>query len=238
MQSQIKDQILAFYGKLASDPHHRYRSWEHCFSHFSRRTAFTASEHRDTAALHLAFYLASWGMYRGSSALLWKDYKIHLPAISELLAPNYDTLWNLHLDGACRDDATAELIVSLSQALRDTYRQQITEVDGRHRDFEATDTLITKVLLGTIGCTPACDRYFIDGFRHAKLSPLRFGEKFLCAAFGFYRKHQEVFQETQDFIKQRSGIRYPIMKLVDMYFWELGSKLPPKGQADETSIES
>ena len=129
MPSQIKDQVLAFYCKLASDPHHRYRSWEHCFSHFSRRASFTDSEHRDTAALQLAFYLASWGMYRGSSVLLWKDYRIHLPAVSELLATNYGTLWNLHLDRASDDHATAEMIVSLSVALRATYRQQITEVD-------------------------------------------------------------------------------------------------------------
>lgn len=233
MPSEINDQVLAFYGKLASDPHHRYRSWEHCFSHFCRRAAFTAPEYKDTAALQLAFYLASWGMYRGSSALLWKDYRIHQGAVSELLAPQYDTLWDLRLDGAAGDSAIAELIVSLSNALRAIYHQEITAVDGTPRDFDATDTLITKVLLGTVGCTPACDRYFIDGFRHKGLVYSRFGKRFLCEVFQFCREHQDAFRETQSTITQRSGIRYPMMKLADMYFWETGSKLPRKGLARE-----
>jgi hypothetical protein len=233
MPSEIKDQILAFYSKLAADQHHRYRSWEHCFSYFSRRAAFTAPEHRDTAALQLAFYLASWGMYRGSGALLWKDYRIHQRAVSELLAPTYDNLWDLCFDDAARDSATADLIVSLSDALRATYREEITTVDGTSKDFDASDTLITKVLLGTVGCTPACDRFFIDGFRQQGLSYSRFSKRFLCEVFQFCREHQDGFRETQSLITEKSGIQYPMMKLVDMYFWEIGSKLSRKNQADQ-----
>jgi hypothetical protein len=229
MPTEIKDRVLAFYGKLAADPHHRYRSWEHCFGHFSRRAAFTAPEHRDTAALQLAFYLASWGMYRGSSALLWKDYRIHQRAVSALLSPAYDTLWNLCLDDAAHDSAPAELIVSLSDALKATYREEIITVDGAPRDFDASDTLITKVLLGTVGCTPACDRYFIEGFRHKGLSYSGFSMRFLCEVFQFCREHQDSFRETQNLITEKSGIPYPMMKLVDMYFWEIGSKLPRRG---------
>ncbi len=58
-----------------SDYNHRFKSWEHCYK------AFLRENNPDTLALNLAFYLASWGMYRGSSGLLWKDYKIHIPAI-------------------------------------------------------------------------------------------------------------------------------------------------------------
>ena len=31
--------------------------------------------------------------------------------------------------------------------------------------------------------------------------------------------------EVQDAISKQSDIRYPIMKLVDMYFWEIGSRV-------------
>jgi hypothetical protein len=224
MPSEIKDTVLAFYAKLDSDPHHRYGSWEHCFGHFSRRAAFTDPEHRDTAALQLAFYLASWGMYRGSSALLWKDYRIHQRAVSELLAPAYGALWDLRFDAAARDSATAHLIVELSDVLRGTYREEIKMVDGTSSDFVASDILITKILLGTVGCTPACDHYFIKGFRrHSGHSYSRFGETFLCNVFCFYREHQDEFHEAQDIISRKSTIRYPIMKLVDMYFWQCGN---------------
>jgi len=46
----------------------------------------------DGSALQLAFYLASWGMYRGSAFLLQKDCRIHRLAVREVLRPRYDSL--------------------------------------------------------------------------------------------------------------------------------------------------
>jgi hypothetical protein len=225
MPSEIQEQILAFYSRLASDPNHRYRSWEHCYGHFRGHATFATPLQIDTAALHLAFYLASWGMYRGSSALLQKDYKIHQSAVSKLLEHSYDVLWDLDFDDVAHDSSAADLIVSLSRALRATYRQHITIVDGITRDFEPTDTLLTKLLLGTVGCAPACDRYFIIGFRHSGLPYSRFSPSFLCEVFRFCRKHKDTFRETQEVIARTSGIRYPLMKPADMYFWKLGFDL-------------
>jgi hypothetical protein len=47
-------------------------SWEHCYRFFNSRTRNVLLAEKDSAALHLG-YLASWGMYRGSSpaALLY-----------------------------------------------------------------------------------------------------------------------------------------------------------------------
>jgi hypothetical protein len=228
MANGIKEQILAFHQRLDADPHHRYRSWEHCFAHFRQHATFTSPEHIDTASLHLAFYLASWGMYRGSSALLWKDYQIHQPAILKVLAPEFGALWDLDFDDATHDNTIADLIVSLSNALRAIYRQQITTVDGAPTEFNPSDTLITKFLLGTFGCTPACDRYFILGFRHAGLRYSRFSGTFLRDVFRFCREHRDTFRETQEVIARRREIRYPLMKLADMYFWKVGFDLLPE----------
>lgn len=218
---EIGVHILAFYESLAADPNHRYRSWEHCFGHFRKRLAHWTVEERETAALHLAFYLATWGMYRGSSALLWKDYKIHLPAISKLLDPRFETLWDLNFTDAKQDNATAVLIVTLSDELRQVYQTQMVTVNGNFEEREPSEILITKVLLGTVGCTPACDRFFVQGFRQ-KLRYSEFGEAFLCRAFQFYRSHEAAFLQIQKAIIQRGGVYYPAMKLVDMYFWKLG----------------
>jgi hypothetical protein len=38
------------------------------------------------ACLHLSFYLASWGLYRGSSFLLWKDYLVHHDMVNRILS--------------------------------------------------------------------------------------------------------------------------------------------------------
>ncbi len=74
-----------------SDPHHSFNSWKHCFNYFKENhSRLNEEDVLDIAALHLGFYLASWGMMRGSRDLLQKDYKIHKgycrkPQISQLL---------------------------------------------------------------------------------------------------------------------------------------------------------
>ena len=73
-----------FYNELKDDTDGRYRSWEYCYKvfHDARKQS---NVDLDYLSLQLAFYLASWEMYRGSSFLLHKDYKIHVPVIEELL---------------------------------------------------------------------------------------------------------------------------------------------------------
>lgn len=88
IMTNIRHNILTFHQQLESDKNHRYLSWEHCFLHCKNHDAFSTEKDVDTASLHLAFYLASWGMYRGSSFLLWKDYRIHIPVVQELLSKN------------------------------------------------------------------------------------------------------------------------------------------------------
>lgn len=84
-----------FYKDLQKD-NARYRSWEHCYKRFhDARYVQNNEEDYDNLSLHLAFYLASWGMYRGSSFLLQKDYKVHIPVVKLLLKTQYDRLFSL-----------------------------------------------------------------------------------------------------------------------------------------------
>jgi hypothetical protein len=87
---------------------------------------------------------------------------------------------------------------------------------------EATDTLVTKILLGTLGCLPACDRFFIDGFKAAGLSYSRLNSNFINRLLEFTHTNLPALRAEQSRIESHSGVRYPLMKLVDMYFWQLG----------------
>jgi len=236
MAGDIKSRVLDFYSRLARDPNHRYRSWEHCFDFFRQHKAFSTSEQIDRASLHLSFYLASWGMYRGSSFLLWKDYTIHRYAVSLLSEPEYEVLWDLDLDHV--DGAAIGQILSLSHALREVYRRHITEVDGKPKMITPSDTLITKILLGTVGCTAACDRFFIHGYRHSGLPFSRFDKTFLSTLVEFYKRNSGDFKQVQDAIAQQGSIRYPMMKLLDMYFWNIGFSLLHASKDDEPETEA
>ena len=83
--------VKDYHAEIEADSNGRYRSWEHCYKafHDARQNPYADT---DYLCLMLSFYLASWGMYRGSSFLLQKDYRIHIPVVRELLQPKYDPL--------------------------------------------------------------------------------------------------------------------------------------------------
>lgn len=139
----------------------RSRSWEHCYRAF-RDARTDPSPDYDNLSLHLAFYLASWGMYRGSSFLLQKDYKVLSPIVEEVLKPEYDCLFGV----ACvrlREPEVQARLTKVYDCIADYFRPIRDEVAGREVFSSVSPVLITKILMGTLGCVPAYDRFFQDG---------------------------------------------------------------------------
>jgi len=215
VDGNIHELVANFHNLLVADKNHRYRSWEHCYSYF---IIDDANLNIDIASLHLSFYLASWGMYRGSSFLLWKDYRIHTEVVEKLLQ-NKELQ---QLDFSSIRDAELERIIDLSGWVKDWYRNNIKTVNGESKTINVTDTLVTKIILGTLGCIPAYDRYFIDGMRKSGISYSKLSKSNLKSVVGYYKKHQKDFDRVQIAIYENSNVHYPAMKLVDMYFWEIG----------------
>ena len=67
-------------------------SWSICYEEFQKARE-QSNPNYDLLALHLGFYLASWGMYRGSSFLKALDYRIHYPAVKMMLEEQYRDLF-------------------------------------------------------------------------------------------------------------------------------------------------
>ncbi|GJM41591.1 MAG: hypothetical protein DHS20C20_18730 [Ardenticatenaceae bacterium] len=220
MKTEIKETVLQFCQKINNDPHHRYRSWEHCYQFFHKwqHPSRLSGDVIDLLALHLAFYLASWGMYRGSSKLLWKDYKVHIPVVTELNNEQYNPLWQT--DGLIKSrQSYVDLLFELVERLRTIYRQH---------GVTPTDTLISKTLLGTMGCVPAYDRLVKMGIKRWNEQtaqtrfPVRFGKNSVQGIQLFCYQNATVLNETQKAVNTMRGCHYPIMKLADMYFWQVG----------------
>lgn len=217
----IKENILISIKLMNEDKNHRYRSWDHCYKAFQDLFNSNSNERIDFATLHLSFFLASWGMYRGSSQLLQKDYRINTPIISELIRPEYRLLNSIDFDQIERNSKEVEIIYGLIKKLHSIYAQL---------KISPTNTLLTKVLLGTFCCIPAYDTYFIAGMdrwnrRIANESTKRvikyFGPNSYISIVNFYRSNRLDFLEIKEYIKSH-GFNYPLMKLIDMYFWNLG----------------
>lgn len=77
-------------------------------------------------------------------------------------------------------------------------------------------------MLGTLGCVPAYDRYLIEGLKEMKMKHTNFNEASLRELFNFIDKNKKEIDQTQKLIKSKTKKHYPHMKILDMYFWQIG----------------
>ncbi len=249
-----------FFKRFDETEYGRFRSWEHCYLIFRKsKVQGSYKEIKDMLALHLAFYLASWGMYRGSSFLLQRDYTVHLDIIDILYKEEYNDLWGKDLSAGitCNEylnnnknikllnDIIEELSKYYKKVKKNVVNEEGEETKRLIKKFEfnhtkgsssknedVSDTLLTKILMGTLGCVPAFDRYFMDGIRKFKEQSEKDDEKKdgcklqislgkKCRAIKLL---SELFGEHDNELprKKVGDYQYPEMKIIDSCFWQLG----------------
>jgi hypothetical protein len=193
-------------------PTDRYTSFDYCFNHFQSRRGpgiaeLASASGMELSCLHLGFYLASWGMLRGSSPLLKRSIKHYAPVI-EAIASVDPNLWEI--DAHAYTEEAIEALTTTAGKLRSALR------DG------ASDILVTKIMLGTFGCVPAFDTYFKKGFGVST-----FGRKSLRKVAGFYQENAEIIEAhrvpTIDFASgMETNLKYTRAKVIDMIFFVEG----------------
>ena len=209
----------AFYDDARANENGRSRSWEHCYRVF-RDARTDLSPDCDYLSLHLAFYLASGGMYRGSSFLLQKDYKVLVPVVEEVLKPDYDCLFGV----ACADVREPEVQLMLETVydyIADHFDPIREEIAGRKVTTPVSPVLITKILMGTLGCVPAYDRFFGIGAKYLGLEKNTYQKESLLELANFYEAHNDRLEEARHGMRTED-LTYPQMKLLDMGFWQIG----------------
>lgn len=212
---QIVDSIEKYFSGILADEFHRYKSWDNCFR------AFSAIQQSEIQVLELAFYLASWGMYRGSSGLLQKNHLIHQGAVDIVFSRTNQILKCSKTTEVRRENIKA--VLEVKNALSKHYKGIIfTKGAAKPKSISPTDTLLSKIMLGTLGCVPAYDRYFIDGLHEMKMKHIRFNEASLTELFNFIDKNKTEIGQAQKLIWTKTHCHYPIMKILDMYFWQIG----------------
>ena len=208
-----------FYDDARANENGRSRSWEHCYRAF-RDARTDPSPDYDYLSLHLAFYLASWGMYRGSCFILQKDYKVHTPIVKEILKPEYDCLFGV----ACadlREPDVQERLTNVSDNIANHFGPIRNEVAGRKVASSVSPVLVTKILMGTLGCVPAYDRFFQDGVATYKVTTQEYSLDSVLRLVDFYEEHNDRLEEARRGM-QTDDLIYPQMKLLDMGFWQVG----------------
>lgn len=212
------ENIKVYFNETVADKHGRYMSWRHCYDNFvSLRT------HRDEKTvgylcLHLAFYLASWGMYRGSSFLLQKDYKVHEPVVRIIQEEKYNSLCGISAE-ELMEDKNLDLLDDISARIRKAYAEERPSFEGTVN--HATDTLVSKILLGALGCVPAYDRYYIQAVKHYDISSGNYSRNSVRDIAKYYIDNKTEFEAIRHQMSE-CGTEYPPMKLMDMCMWQAG----------------
>lgn len=195
-------------------PTARYASFDYCFNYFQlhreqrQLPELLKGDALQLSCLHLGFYLASWGMLRGSADLLRRSVQILVPVV-EVIANSPCEIWevdaNAYGDGRCL-------------ALFDTAQRLAAALPTG-----ASDILTTKIMLGTFGCVPAFDTYFKKG-----LGTSKFGPKALKKIGEFYSANAELIEkyrvQTLEFGSgQFTTRKYSRAKVIDMIFFVAGA---------------
>ena len=203
--------------KTHSHPENRYTSFDYCYNYFL--TTVDLTKDIEKSCLALGFYLASWGMLRGSSFLLQKSTK-HFEQTVRYISDLDRSVWKIDVDNY--NDHTIQTILTIYKEIKECL------IHNGNADL----TLTTKVLLGVFGFLPAFDNNFCNTFRVIACGQCGFrrvNEKSLTIIQKFYEANMNVIDNmakqtfTTDFITGRkTKINYPKAKIIDMYGFTVG----------------
>jgi len=205
---------------------HRYNSFDFCFNYFSSfndKTQLASNDNIETSCLQLGFYLASWGMLRGSSELLEKSLSFYVPMI-ETISTFDKSLWEIDVDKY--DDK------NIRQTLQDTFAKL-----SKHIPNQTKLTLATKIMLGVFGNVPAFDRYFKTAMReltNAECGFTAFNDKSLLTIHKFYISNKNTIDTLAattrtnvfGYGKSVQGRHITKAKVIDIIGFQYGIKMP------------
>jgi len=200
-------------GSDGRTPNERYTSFDYCFNYFQKFresgdvSGLASQANIQLSCLQLGFYLASWGMLRGSADLLQKSAR-HLIPIMKVVAQAHISLWQI--DAHCYNKTNNERLCELADTIRKAHPGM-------------SDILLTKIMLGVFGSVPAFDTNFRRGCKATGIVAT-FGLRALTQIGAFYRDNAAVIDAyrvpTLEFVSGEPTERiYTRAKVIDMAFF-------------------
>lgn len=199
----------------------REASYHFCYNYFrnfyedNNVGEISSSNNIEVSCLQLGFYLASWGMYRGSGKIYYKSIKVYEGIIKKI--SEEESLWKIDVDNYNEDNINAIL----------EFKNELQKSLSVY-EITATDTLTTKIMMGVFGCVPAFDSYFIKGLKVKALN-----KHSLIEIKKFYDKNQDIIDsfygnenfKTFDIATKGTKFNYKKAKIVDMIGFTLGDNI-------------
>ena len=200
----------------------RYYSFDHCYTYFQEHYSKLEQNEEvlDSMALHLFSYLASWGMMR-NEFMIQSNFLFHKD-VCKTIAKEMNELDN---------DPSTDSLILLGEQIKKSYKNKtylkLSENDGYvHMETikinNVSDTLVTKILLGTTGMVPAYDRFVKLAMKEYGISS-SFNARSLNLLRDFAKENESAISKIQK--ENKCVENYPVMKIVDMFLWQKGYEL-------------
>lgn len=196
-------------------PDERYASFDYCYNYFysfykeGKIKELASNENIQISCLQIGFYLASWGMMRGSTFLIEKSVR-HYNKLIFTISKMDPILWEIDVDSY--NDENIERLLKCKEDIIGALKTE---------DKIPTDTLVTKIMLGVFANTPAFDKFFNKSLKVSK-----FNEKSLIKIRDFYEENKLFIDSLKIFtfeflpldenIDNETNIIYTKAKLIDM----------------------
>ncbi len=218
--------------KDGNNAQHRYRSFDYCYNYFHPKSGNKVAHKNniEKSCAMLGFYLASWGMLRGSSFTLSKSIKHYEPLII-YISQRPSSLWDIDVDSYKENSG---LIIKTYNEIK----KRVVEKDAKG-NYKRHLTLVTKIMLGVFGIIPAYDDLFCSTFKEIfnercsfsvfnKSSSSSSSSSSLVCINDFYIANKETidsFQKeifTRSFGGEKTALHYTKAKIIDMYAFQKG----------------
>lgn len=184
----------------------------------------------ELSCLQLGYYLASWGMLRGSTYLFRETNARHYQATIAVIERYNPEMRELNVKPLFDPQAQTLILAAYADLARTVLPEGRTSL-----------TLVTKIMMGTWGTVPSFDTYFIKGFRSLaegteKSAFNKVGSRSLSLLGDFYEQNKVEIDnlahhyKTLDFTTGKlTGRPLTHAKIVDMFGFSLGYSAKPTG---------
>jgi hypothetical protein len=199
----------------------RSRSWDYCYNYF--QTAEKPTQDLERSCLQLGYYLASWGMLRGSTFLFTSTNVLHYAKVIQVIEELNPTMKFMDAEDYLDANARKEIIGAYKKLRQALLPDGVTHV-----------TLVGKVMLGVWGCLPSFDTYFRRGFgqladkRGERTAFSKVNDRSLTLLGDFHDKYREEISAlasgytTLGFDGGFTSRHLPFAKIIDMYGFQRG----------------
>ena len=216
----------------------RYASFDYCFNYFqtfkeaAKTEDIVNNDNLQKSCLQLGFYLASWGMYRGSSSIL--QHSCHfLKKPLAVIAECDKQIWEIDVDEYTPENI--ELLLECGKKIQESLQNNVTK-------HKSSDTLVTKIMLGIFGNVPAYDTYFKKAMTEYGMGGT-LNKKSLKKIGEFYEENKDMIDKlseetkTIDFLNgSRKNRNYTKAKIIDMFGFQKGFENDKKNDDKQKKV--